>query len=444
MKLSKKLRNRIVLAIIIFLAVTVLIVAYVVSPSSFRLSLSPSIVTPGWEIYDQIVGAQCDNRLYTGSAQSNQFTTPKFVSAPYWSFDVDNPDYGVPTMEFTIGDIHHVDFSGSDIPISQAASTLATVTRGSHTYTLDEHIYLFTLTMRSVADVKIDHTVPFTSMPYFYHETSWPKSYSGGLTSGGNNVGQPFDGGAYVAFVIDPWRGAASDNSVSAPANYTLTNGWAGIMNAYVLSVQQGQIANQYKDSGNSENNNGLPTPAADAPLMVKGSIAQGNQVPMFVNDNVFGTVAPSVNFDSSLSPDTRIQSTVVLYLPIYIFPGAHIHNNWQLISDAVYPADGYVMYNVRVDVLQTHDFTLQTAIQPPTPGIPTDYYTWSQDWWTSFLHGLDPFAFLGPLEPLVWWLVTVGIVIVIIVVLVAIFAPWILPRLAGTARSTVKAAQGK
>jgi len=404
-------------------------------------SQGQTIVTPGWEIYNQIVGIQYGNQVYKSS---NQFTSPNFISAPLWKFDVDNSQNGAPTMEVTVGDIHHVDFTGSDIPNNQPAQTI-TVNRGNHTYILDDHIYLLTLTVRSIADFQ--EVGGFASIPNFNHETSWPRTYSTALQKGiaaPAQIGKVFDGGVYLTFVINPWRGASIDNSVTSPGGYDLIDGWAGVMNAYVLSVSQGQVANQWADSPSPDNNHGLPTPEADAPLTSKGTIAAGNQVPMFQDDGAFSAPAPTTHFDNSLSPDTRIPSSVALYLPVQIFPGAKTHGNWLGTVDTLYPCDGYVMYNVRVDVLQSHDFLLQTAYKPPTPTPPVDYYTWAESWWTSFLHGLDPFAFLGPFEGLAWWLLTGGIIVFAIIVLIAIFAPWVLPRLAGTARETVKAARGK
>jgi hypothetical protein len=395
-----------------------------------------TIVTPGWEIYDQIVGAQYGNQIYT---KSSQFTTPNFISGPLWKFDVDAPNSGVPTIETTIGDIHHVDFSGSDIPNNQPAQTI-TVTRGNHTYILDDHIYLLTVTIRSVADVEN------IGGNNFNHETSWPYTYWDWPASGVKApaaLGKKFDGGVYVAFIINPWRGASVDNSVTAPTGFVLVNGWAGVMNAYVLSERQGQVENQWADSPSPDNNHGLPTPDGNAPYSSKGTISAGNQVPMFQDDGTFSSPAPKTHFDNSLSPDTRIPPSVALYLPVQIFPGCKTHADWSQV-DALYPCDGYVMYNVRVDVLQSHDFQLQTAIKPPTPEPPVDYYTWAESFWTNFLHGLDPFAFLGPYEALAWWILTAGVVIFILVILVAIFAPWVLPRLASTARETAKAARGR
>lgn len=404
-------------------------------------SQGQTIVTPGWEIYNQIVGVQCGNQLYKSSSQ---FTTPNFISGPLWKFDVDNPSSGVPTMEVTVGDIHHVDFSGSDIPNNQAAQTI-TVTRGNNTYILDDHIYLLTVTIRSIADFQ--QVQSYGNIPNFNHETSWPRTYSAWLQKGiaaPAAVGKVFDGGVYLAFIINPWRGASVDNSVTAPAGSVLVDGWAGVMNAYVFfDPSQGQVANQWADSPNPDNNHGLPTPEADAPLSSKGTIARGNQVPMFQNDGSFSSNAPITHFDNNLSPDTRIPSSVALYLPVQIFPGVKTHADALRTVDTLYPCDGYVMYNVRVDVLQSHDFLLQTAITPPTPVPPADYFTWAESWWTTFLHGLDPFAFLGPYEALVWWLVTFGVAILIVVIFVAIVFPSVLPRLAKTARNTAKAARG-
>lgn len=321
--MTTKSRGKLVAAIIL----VGIVAAFSVFGATQLLNLGSqgqTIVTPGWEIYNQIVGIQYGNQVYKSSSQ---FTSPNFISAPLWKFDVDNPSSGVPTMEVTVGDIHHVDFSGSDIPNNQAAQTI-TVTRGNNTYILDDHIYLLTLTVRSIADFQ--EVGGWGGIPNFNHETSWPRTYSTPLQKGiaaPAQIGKPFDGGVYIAFVINPWRGADVDNSVTAPSGYDLVNGWAGIMNAYVLSVNQGQVANQWADSPSPDNNHGLPTPEADAPLTSKGTIPTGNQVPMFQADGAFSSSAPITHFDNSLSPDTRIPASVALYLPVQIFPGVKTHS---------------------------------------------------------------------------------------------------------------------
>lgn len=173
--------KKILVVVVVALAIVSLICAYIVSPSSFRLSLGgsgPTIVTPGWEIYDQIVGVRQEkenhqNQIFT---QSSQFTSPNFISAPLWKFDLDNPSSGVSTIEATVGDIHHVDFTGRDVPNSQAAQTI-TVTRGNHTYILDDHIYLLTVMIRSIADFQ--QVGGAGNMPNFNHETSWPYTFGG-------------------------------------------------------------------------------------------------------------------------------------------------------------------------------------------------------------------------------------------------------------------------
>lgn len=358
-----KKRNRnvaLILAIIGVLCVLGLLYQQGIIP---RLA---TMVTSGWEIYDQIVGARANDIVY---ARGNQFTTPNFISGALWLFDIDDPSSGVPTMQIQIGDIHHVDFSGKDIPNNQAAESLPPITRGNKTYYLDDHIYLFTVTIRSLADVQ-QVGMHNGLVPVFSHETDWPYTAQSWVDAGVVAPGKPgseFFGGAYVAFVIDPWRGPTSDN-YQGPANTTLTGAWAGVMNAYVLdSPQQGQISNQY----------GTVTPDDNAKLVVTGGLASGNQVPMFLDDNSFATPAPLTNFDEQASPDLRIPSAVALYLPINIYPGCKTHASGGLwVVDALYPADGYIMYNVRLDVLQTHEFTLQTAVNPPNPQPPSDYYT--------------------------------------------------------------------
>jgi hypothetical protein len=413
----------------------------------FRLQLG-SIYHSGWEIDDRItaVGYENPNTLtHMILTQHNQFTSPNFISDALWKVDIDAPTWGLSTLQVMIGDIHHVDFTGRDIPNDQAAEEL-TVTRGNNTFYLDYHMYLYTVTIRTVADAYMrGMSGILNNQPTFEHETSWPYQSSNFLFSGTIDtpprIGKEFDGGVYVKFVIQPWNGYSYHD---APSGYVLNDAWAGVMNSYIMpgGFVAGQVPNQFSPSDN--NPGGTPKPEANAPWTQVGGLAGGDKTPMFLDDGTFGVDAPRVDWDAGVTPDTRIQSTVVNYFPVHLEAGCKTHSGPTGFVDEIYPCDVYVMYTVRVDVLQTHQFTLQTAYKPPTPEIPSDAFYWAESWWTTVLHGLDPFAWLGPLEPLAWWLLSGGIVILVIVVLVAIFAPWVLPRLAGTARSTYKAAKGK
>lgn len=102
--MTTKSRGKLVAAIIL----VGIVAAFSVFGASQLLNLGgqgQTIVTPGWEIYNQIVGIQYGNQVYKSSSQ---FTSPNFISAVNWKFDVDEAQSGVPTIEVNVGDIHHV------------------------------------------------------------------------------------------------------------------------------------------------------------------------------------------------------------------------------------------------------------------------------------------------------------------------------------------------
>lgn len=394
-----------------------------------NLSGNPSWLDPGWEIYNKMGGMKFNDQILTSV---NQFTSPKDLGSASWTVDVDDPSWGIPTIMVEMSAIRHCDFSGAETEYNVAAMTLPPVTRGNETYYLDLHIYTFTVILRTIADREVVDRGYFTA-PLIKHETTWP--YVAGTISGGQGgteKGKIWYGGAYVKFVINPWRGGTYHDS---PTGYSIKDAWAGIMDAQIIYKDQGTVKNQW---GN------IPTAEADAQPWIKAGLDNEARVNMFADDGTFGDKIPAINWDASVTPDTRPASTAVLYFPVELSAGAKTHANARFIVDDIYPIDVMIKYKVRVNVLQTHDFSLQGGRKVGELQWVEDYFGWSESFWTSFLHGLDPFAFLGPLEPLVWFLVTVGIVIVIIVILVAIFAPWVLPRLAGTARATAKAARGR
>ena len=392
-----KKNGKTVLVLLLVLCVAV----YFGVPGTYQML---GLISSGWEIYDQIGALRHNDVIYS---TPDQFTSPKELMGVYWKVDLDDPQYGVPTIMVEVGDIHHVDFTGKDIPNNEYAKTV-TVTRGNDTYYLDYHIYLYTVTIRTIAD-KVQYAGGGIFIPCFKHETSFPyEAWNGPLGGFGNTyVGRKFAGGIYTKFVISPWRGSSYR---TAPENYTLYNCWAGVMNTYVLKKSTGQIANQWGD---------LPDPDPQAQMFVKGGLDEGNQVPMLEDDGTFGTVAPAVNWDQSLTPDVRIESTVVHYLPIELLAGAKLHLDWTGIMDNMYPCDVYVMYTLRVDVLQVHDFTLETAYKPPTPTPPKDWFSWAMSFWEGVFKGLGDW-FSNPFNLLVGGILG----IIILIVLIAIFAP--------------------
>jgi len=405
---QRKTRPEIVALILVFFIVVLLAVARQSSPYF-------NWVSPGWEIYDQVGAIRSNDQIYS---QTNQFTSPRELMGTYWKVDVDDPYYAVPTIMVELGDIHHVDFAGREMPSDQPAATM-TVTRGNNTFYLDYHIYTYTVTIRTIADKKFDHV--WVTANIWYHETMWPyEGFELGQGYTGIHIGQHFTGGAYTKFVINPWKGVSYHDAPNS--SYVLDQCWAGVMNTYILDKQQGQVANQWGE---------MPPPSS-ANFFIGAGLDEGNQVPMFEDDGTFGNPAPTVYWGPNVTPDTRIESTVVHYLPIEMGAGASVQHDWDGDVVDISPLDVAVMYTLRVDVLQTHEFTLQTAIKPPEPTWPTDYFSWAVSFWQALLGGLNPFAVFGPFGPLVAFICLLGVVVVIIVVLLAIFAPTVLARLTG------------
>jgi hypothetical protein len=378
-------RNRKALIVITALLIVV------VSSASFTLNANLSMIqVPGWEIYNQIAGITYSDSTKV-LTKASDFTSPNFISAVQWKVDNDDSNSGYPTIQIEIGDIQHVNFMGQPIPNSQSAQSF-TKTVGNHTYQLDDHVYMFTVTIRTVADCVDKGVIPpymgqnwANGYHYWTHETSWasvacpsvlgatqdvsPQAAAAvGLQA---NIGKQFNGVVYPKFVINPW--SQTGDTTPTPDGYKVYNAWAGVMNAYVYQRNVGQVENQWGTR---------PEPDVLAPIFFKAGIDPGNQVPMFKDDGSFGTISPVVTWDNTMSPTTRSASTVVLGLPAQLQAGAKLtRDGWNGVI-AVTPCDAYVMYTVRVDVLQTHDFLLQTAIEPPTPTPPSDYYSWYKSFW--------------------------------------------------------------
>lgn len=405
--MKKKKRGSLVGSLFIIIVVLIIILGSGVIPHPFQV-----IAPPGWEIYNQIAAIRHNDKILDSS---EDFTFPSEISGPYWKVDVDEPAYGVPTIQVQLGDIRHVDFTGREVPSDQPADMII-VERGNKTYYLDYHIYMMTVTMRTVADKDIYRPGNMFVTPLFEHETSWPYEGDGGfgaVYNFENRIGKPFKGGCYVKFIISPWKGF----TYRSPPNssYVLDGCWAGVMNVYVMpgGKKMGQVENQWGE---------MPDPDPGAPTYVKGALDEGNQVPMFKDDGSFGTPAPRVNWDPNVTPDERIESTVVLYLPVEMEAGAKLHRDWDQVVRDIYPCDVYIMYTLRIDVLTVHEFALQSAHNPPEPQPPSDWFIWFKNFWDGFISWLSS-VFGDPMFGMIFIL----LLIVIILVVLAVFAPGVL-----------------
>jgi hypothetical protein len=427
----------------------ILLLAVIAYPYLNRLAKLAVWQAPGWEIYNAVSGVKQNGTILSNASQFASYSdTVPDLSGNYWSFDLSpehasnnghtNLDYGVPTISVSLGDIRHVDFSGQEIPDDQPARAPLVVTIGSSIYYLDYHIYTYTVTVRTFADTRLIYSEGWGigAVDHFAHETSWPWEGQNWLGGGYGTtwVGTAFSGGIYTAFNIQPWTGLGSLRS-PPNASYDITGEWAGIMNSYVISITEGQVANQWGKS---------PTADAQAEPNVRVGLTENTEMPVFVNDGSFANPVSPVTWDASLAPTTRVNSSVVQYLPIpTLQAGAYLHAG-EVCVDDVQPCDVAVQYTIRTDVLMTENFTLHTAINPPNPSWPSDYFSWAKGFWASLLGGLDPFAMFGAFEPFVWFIFTLFVIGIVALVLLAIFAPWAIPRVFGSFRGGYDALKGK
>lgn len=410
MKLNKP-EPEVALAIILLALPLILIIGI---PSLRLLSVNP----PGWEMYNQI-GAVRHNDVIMDS--EDNFTNPRELMGVYWKVDWDDKTYGVPTIQVQTGDLHHVDFMGKTIPNTQPTDSI-TFERGNYSYFLDYHVYMFTVTIRTVADKTIVGVSPVWGLATIYHETSWPYTYKAPADSGTGQIGEAFKGGVYVKFVINPWQGFTYRDPPEAEGEdyYVLESCWAGVMNAYLANKEMGQTANQWDNRPNPE----------DGDMFFKAGLDRGNQVPMLLDDGCFGDPAPTVDWDPAVTPDEDIQSTVVLYLPVELLAGADAEFNGWGCSTNLYPCDVYVMYTVRIDVLTTHGFILHTAKEPPDPDPPSDYFSWAEDFWDGVFAAIgmmNPFRIFGPLAPFVAFVAILLLLGLVTLIVLAVFAPGVL-----------------
>jgi hypothetical protein len=387
------------------------IVIFGASLSSLQL-FSVRWISPGWEIWNQVAALRHNDTIFT---EESDFTSPRELMGNYWKVDRDDPNWGLPTLMASLGDIHHVDFTGRELPWNEPARELDPITRGNATYYLDYHIYTFTIAVRTLADKNRYTTTAWPlNVPVWEHETSWPHEAWAGPLDGdkgfNEKVGKMFKGGFYIKFVIDPWTGIGyRDPPEDAPAGYYWeSDAWAGVMNAYVHDVWAGQVENQDGET---------PDPEGNAPMIYRGGLNKGTQVPMFADDGTFGNPAPTVDWNPNLSPDEDIETNVVLYLPVELQAGLKVHAGAFGEVDEIYLADVQVFYTARVDILTNHGFYLQGG-EPPTPEPWKDYFTWAYGFWEGIFNWLgwsNPFRIFGDFGPFIGFISIVCVAIIFI-----------------------------
>ena len=360
----------------------------------------PGGYASGWEVYSTVASLRASDKFYP---QQAQFTSPNYQGPHNWRVDVDEPDYQVPTIEVTQSDVRHTNMLGQWTPDSQYIETRK-VERGGHVYYLDYHVFTMDVTLRTMADVVYIGWAPITGNHY-KSETAY-NDYEG-------MNGLPFQGGTLVSFTVNPWKGGTYRDAPEVPVNappgskYVLNEMFVGVMQTYVVGVSKGTVE-------------GSPNTDSDVPSYVKPGLAQGSVADMYTS--VAGMEAEQIAWGAA-SPDSRIASSVYIYLPVDMLAGAHVTRNWLGQIDKVQASDVFVKYTVRVDVLATHDFVLQTGTKPPPQENPEDWVAKLTGFWDNVLGGLNPFSFLGPFAGLAFTIFFMIAVIAVVIIVLKMLA---------------------
>jgi len=154
----------------------------------------------------------------------------KFSPSSNLQYDFDNPEFGMPDIKATVGDIRE------EMPKFPYAPLENNV--GDFKYITEYHEYLFDVQIRTIAGVKGSGTSWLT-------ETSMPYEGRDNLGPYGSRVGKPFDGDVYVRFVTSPW---GFPDFGPAPENYVFNGYWLGVMNAKIENWQYGKVVQEIEE----------------------------------------------------------------------------------------------------------------------------------------------------------------------------------------------------
>jgi len=303
----------------------------------------------GWEVNASISAVYVDGRwiksgttglaeppLY-GAAQwhidPDKYATKIYDPYPYDVFPgtkVDTSVYGMPDIIISRSDPKHTDFSGKEIPPDKPVDTVTVKVNDSYELVYDYHIYTFTVTIKTDADGKVIWSGVFSGYAGEF-KTAW------GFKA--------FDGTIYVTFSVNPWK-----------IREGATNGWTGIMGAYVIDLDTGLVT-------------GTATPTTGA--QATPGYSKGSAINMYTD--VGGDELKQISWNNAKSVDDKIPSTVALAFPVHLEPGAHLVTDTATRVTSFDPANVFVKYTVRVDILTVSGFTLASGSHLPTEENPQE-----------------------------------------------------------------------
>ena len=329
---------------------------------------------PGWEIKSEIVAMDYKGRIFgpevspdTSDGQDWPWGpgTDRNVFDVYgssmWRFDYDVEAYGLPDIEVMISDVRKKEGIWPYADLEQVFD--------EYLYVVSYTEYLFDVQIRTVADANQYQTTGGEGHCW-QHETSCPYEYHKNFGSGGDKIGEPYEGCAYLRFVVHPW---GLPDFTPAPENYTFQSYWAGVMNMKLEGREWGKVETS-GDTVANENHAGY----------VRGLPSDGSQLNMYQDDGSFARAYSEVPWDINKVLDPDIKSSIVVQLPFEILAGAYEDFSWVGCSglgaiNHLFPVDYWVTATIRVETFIVKEYyggrDPQGPVNPSPIQPPEDYF---------------------------------------------------------------------
>ena len=250
-----------------------------------------------------------------------------------WQIDISDQYWGTPSLFIESTPPKHTDFQGVQTENDKFVEQ-RTVTRQRDTYYLDYHVFMFEFRVKTEADVRVLECSATGQACIFDQETAYAAGGGDCLSDlPGVNVrcgrgGVAFAGSSFIAFYINPWQGARV-----APEDTIRFGQWAGVMQAIVFDANAGAVQ---------------PAIPQDVPGLAVNILDDGAAANMFT---LQGGGLPRFQFGTATLDDS-IPQLVLIELPYKLLPGADITVGALGGVRQIVPADMFVSYKVRVDVL--------------------------------------------------------------------------------------------
>ena len=310
----------------------------------FRLST----YTSGWELDAQIVGVDWDNNTGSGHpSQGSPSPFSKIVPLNIYqtdprtliSYDFDDPDCGTPNIQASVSSVRN--YSGKEAGPYELRRDPIEKRYENWTYQAVCYWYFFDLQVVTKADVK-GASIGGTNV--WTHETAMPFQFQTNVLTGGMGVGKPWQGSFFVRFSCKPWANPYYQPKMD---NYTFRGYWFGIMDAYIINCELGNV-----EGAPDDNYKGWARPAQSV----------NSRPNKYLDDGVYAKALPSVPWDESMIISKDVQSTCIVELGADLFAGAcaeYSPTAYAMVGAIVEmkPTDYYLTYTVGLQCYVVNTF---------------------------------------------------------------------------------------